>query len=80
MYDWLDVYAAWKIDDYFDITRSQKSSLYSELDGIIAWHRRSELAKYSAYLREISAAAESRSPRPRSGTSLTAHTKCRAIS
>ena len=58
MYDWLDVYAAWKIDDYFDITRSQKSSLYSELDGIIAWHRRSELAKYSAYLREISAAAE----------------------
>ena len=34
------------------------SSLYSELDGIIAWHRRSELAKYSAYLREISAAAE----------------------
>lgn len=58
MYDWLDVYAAWKIDDYFDITRSQKSSLYSELDRIIAWHRRSELAKYSAYLREISAAAE----------------------
>lgn len=58
MYDWLDVYAAWKIDDYFDITRSQKSSLYSELDTIIAWHRKSELSKYSAFLREISAAAE----------------------
>jgi hypothetical protein len=48
--DWL---VRGKINDYFPLSASQKQQLKSDIDTIIQWHRRQELAEYSNLLNQF---------------------------
>jgi hypothetical protein len=56
-YNRLDTLAAWYIQDLVSLDESQRSDLRSWLESTLQWHRSSELALYSKFLRELSTKA-----------------------
>lgn len=48
----------WKIDDYVDLERQQKTQLHQELAPLLAWHRTSQLPRYADWLDRIALAVE----------------------
>jgi hypothetical protein len=56
-YNKLDTLAAWYIQDLVSLDESQRSDLRSWLESTLQWHRSSELARYSKFLRELSVKA-----------------------
>jgi hypothetical protein len=56
-YNKLDTLAAWYIQDLVSLDESQRSDLRSWLESTLQWHRSSELARYSKFLRELSSKA-----------------------
>ncbi len=56
-YNRLDTLAAWYIQDLVSLDESQRSDLRSWLESTLQWHRSSELARYSKFLRELSSTA-----------------------
>lgn len=53
-YNQADSYVIGKVDDYFDLNRLQKRTLEKHGAEILAWHKKYEIPRYSALLREIS--------------------------
>ncbi|HEY5755762.1 MAG TPA: DUF6279 family lipoprotein [Steroidobacter sp.] len=56
-YNKLDTLAAWYIQDLVSLDDSQRSDLRSWLESTLQWHRSSELARYSKFLRELASKA-----------------------
>jgi hypothetical protein len=56
-YNKLDTLAAWYIQDLVSLDESQRSDLRSSLESTLQWHRSSELARYSKFLRELASKA-----------------------
>lgn len=54
IYYWLDWAIVWQLDDYFSLSREQKSALDSEVRGLMQWHRRAEIPTYGAQLTALS--------------------------
>lgn len=52
-YDHVDVYAAWKIDEYFDLESRQKDEFARRFARLHLWHRRAQLPDYAAFLDEM---------------------------
>jgi hypothetical protein len=50
VYNQADAVAAWRADDYFDLTSEQKEALRVHLDSFHAWHRTTQLADYAELL------------------------------
>ncbi len=46
LYNQLDWLIPWYVDDYVDLTRPQKKSLKQQLQPLLRWHRKEELAIY----------------------------------
>ncbi len=46
LYNRLDWLIPWYVDDYVDLTRPQKKSLKQQLQPMLHWHRKEELARY----------------------------------
>lgn len=55
MYNRLDTLAAWYIGDLVSLDDQQRSDVRAWLGQTLQWHRASELARYSTFLREFSA-------------------------
>ncbi|MGQ3091764.1 MAG: DUF6279 family lipoprotein [Methylophilus sp.] len=49
------VLIAWRLDDYFNFSETQKAKLKPALQDLHAWHRQNELPRYAALLNEINA-------------------------
>ena len=49
---------SWKIDDYVDLEREQKTQLHQALAPLLAWHRASQLPRYADWLDRIALAVE----------------------
>jgi hypothetical protein len=47
------VLIAWRLDDYFNFSETQKAKLKPALQDLHAWHRKNELPRYVALLNEI---------------------------
>lgn len=56
-YNKLDTLAAWYIQDLVSLDDSQRSDLRSWLESTLLWHRSSELARYSKFLRDLAKTA-----------------------
>lgn len=52
-YNQLDWLIPWYVDDYVDLTRTQRQSLQAQLAPRLAWHREEELEQYVALLDRI---------------------------
>jgi Family of unknown function (DUF6279) len=50
-YNQADTFAAWMIDDYFDLESHQKDDFQKRFERIYAWHRSEQLPEYAAFLR-----------------------------
>ncbi|MEW7867014.1 DUF6279 family lipoprotein [Aeromonas diversa] len=59
IYNWLDWAIVWQLDDYFSLTRDQRSALDREVSGLMRWHRKSEIPAYGAQLKGLSEAVAS---------------------
>jgi hypothetical protein len=57
-YNQLDWLIPWYVDDYVDLTRSQRQALQAQLAPRLAWHREEELAQYVALLDRIESGLE----------------------
>lgn len=53
VYDRLDWLLPWYLDDYVELTDAQNRLLDRELAELLVWHRRTELPRYAAWLREL---------------------------
>ena len=53
IYEFGDDYAAWRADDYFDLTRAQEDFVDSRMESLLEWHRINELPTYAAFLEEV---------------------------
>jgi hypothetical protein len=51
-YSQLDSYAAWMVDEYFDLDLRQKQEFRTRFDRLHAWHRYEQLPDYAAFLAE----------------------------
>ena len=49
-YGQLDIVAAWKADDYFDLDARQKDEFVKRFDRLHEWHRYEQLPDYAAFL------------------------------
>ena len=49
-YGYLDTYAAWKANEYFDLESHQKDDFQRRFDRLHEWHRYQELPDYAAFL------------------------------
>lgn len=56
-YNRLDTLAAWYIQDLVSLDDDQRSDLRSWLEGTLQWHRRSELVRYSKFVRDLAGTA-----------------------
>ena len=54
LYNWLDWAIAWKMDDYFSLSRQQSRLLDQEVQTLLQWHRQAALPRYVAALRALS--------------------------
>jgi len=52
-YSRLDTLAAWYIQDLVTLDTEQRSDLNRWLDGVLEWHRQSELGRYAKFVREL---------------------------
>ncbi|MGL5303126.1 MAG: DUF6279 family lipoprotein [Aeromonas sp.] len=59
IYYWLDTAIIWQLDDYFDLSSSQKDLLSREVKELMAWHRRHELPRYAKDLDTLANAVAS---------------------
>lgn len=57
-YNRLDTLAAWYIQDLVSLDAAQRSDLRAWLDSTLQWHRRTELTRYSQFLRGLAGTAE----------------------
>ena len=55
IYNRLDTLAGWYIGSLVSLTDSQQTQLRQWLSQTLAWHRESELNRYSAFLRDLAA-------------------------
>jgi hypothetical protein len=53
VYNQADYIAAWRADDYFDLTDEQKRTFRAEFARAHAWHRATQLSAYSSLLEAI---------------------------
>jgi len=53
VYDNADWWANWYIDDYVQFNREQQRLVDGYLDQQMQWHRRSELPRYEAFLKQV---------------------------
>jgi hypothetical protein len=53
VYEQLDVLLPWYFRDYVDLDTGQRRQLEQAVDGLLAWHRESEIGRYAAFLREL---------------------------
>jgi hypothetical protein len=53
VYNQADYLAAWRVDDYFDLTDAQKRQFRSAFGRVQAWHRAAELEPYAELLEGI---------------------------
>jgi len=49
-YGQLDLYAAWTVDEYFDLDAAQKQEFGKRFDRLREWHRQEQLPDYSSFL------------------------------
>lgn len=54
-YSQFDIYAAWTVDDYFDLDPQQKQEFRARFDRLHEWHRYEQLPDYAAFLGSASA-------------------------
>ena len=52
-YNYADWILLWRIDQYFDVSPEQQTFLKGRLNHLHAWHRKQELPRYVAFLRDI---------------------------
>ena len=52
-YNYADWLLYWKVDQYFDVTSSQKPLLQTHLTQLHSWHRNKEVPRYVAFLQTI---------------------------
>ena len=52
-YERLDVLLPWYFRGYLDLDSDQRRQLEFALEGLLAWHRASEVGRYAAFLREL---------------------------
>lgn len=53
LYDQAEHIAAWRLDDYFDLTPEQRAAFHARFPSLHAWHRRQELQHYAALLSAV---------------------------
>ena len=53
-YNYADWLLYWKVDQYFDVTSSQKPLLQTHLTQLHSWHRSKEVPRYVSFLQTIS--------------------------
>lgn len=53
VYGQLDVLLPWYFRDYIDLDTGQRRHLERALDGLLAWHRESEVGRYADFFREL---------------------------
>ncbi len=54
-YGQFDIYAAWTVDDYFDLEPQQKQEFRARFDRLHEWHRYEQLPDYAAFLMAVKA-------------------------
>ena len=54
LYNWLDWAIAWKMDDYFSLSRQQSRLLDQQVQTLLQWHRQAALPRYVSALRSLS--------------------------
>lgn len=52
-YNQLDRWMRWQLDDYVDLTRTQKGQLTAALDSFHRWHRQTQLPDYAEFLEQL---------------------------
>lgn len=52
-----DFLVAWRIDDYFDLTRKQKQFVKKRVNYHLAWHQQNELPRYIQFIENTKVAA-----------------------
>jgi hypothetical protein len=57
-YSQLDTWAAWSVDEYFDLDLRQKQEFRTRFDRLHAWHRYEQLPDYAAFLTDAKARVE----------------------
>ena len=55
LYNQLDWLIGWYVDDYVELSRAQEKVFQQRLRPVLDWHRREELALYTALLQQIEA-------------------------
>jgi len=53
VYGQLDVLLPWYFRDYVDLDTGQRRNLERAVDGLLAWHRESEVGRYAVFFREL---------------------------
>jgi hypothetical protein len=53
VYGQLDVLLPWYFRDYIDLDTGQRRNLERAVDGLLAWHRESEVGRYAVFFREL---------------------------
>jgi Family of unknown function (DUF6279) len=54
VYNRLDTLATWYLESLVSLNDAQRSELKSWLESTLAWHRQSELARYAAFVNDVS--------------------------
>jgi hypothetical protein len=54
-YPQLDTFAAWTVDDYFDLDPGQKQEFRKRFERLLEWHRYEQLPDYALFLAETKA-------------------------
>jgi hypothetical protein len=57
-YGYLDTYAAWTANDYFDLDAHQAQDFRARFARVHEWHRYEQLPDYAAFLAEVRARVE----------------------
>lgn len=52
-YEFAPTWAAWEVDKFLDLDASQKEIVHRRLDEFRQWHRRDQLPRYVAFVREF---------------------------
>lgn len=55
VYNHLDLLIPWYVEDYITLNDQQQAELEKRLASVIKWHRTTQLAQYSAFMRKTSA-------------------------
>ena len=53
VYNYLDWIIPWYLDDYLSLNSSQNDFYKQRLDGLLRWHRRDQLVRYSRFLEQF---------------------------